>query len=860
MGPLNRLSLRNKFLVIPLIGALTLLLPVTGVWFSMQWLEREMVRLEQQDLRRAERLMVLNARFNGHHARLMQWFRAVEGRVPGEEMVAGERNRLVSEIAWIARQLTEELEGADGVLAGLWQTGALPELLVAYRAEVLAVLERLPADREGAGRHLLEAEGLYHQVAPYFMALMDALRADTAATIRGIGERAGHHRFFFMSAFLLAFLAMVFLAILLSGLLSRDLRAAIGAMRRLARNEREVRLPPLDSSPEVNALVDGLEAFRASLEELDSRALELQALNRELKQEIRDRRLLEKELRLTSCVFEHSREGIMITDVDGHILRVNRAFTRITGWKQEEVVGKTPRLLRSDRHDEEFYRAMWQSLLEEGAWQGEIWNRRRNGEVYPEWRNISAVVDAKGRTTHYISVFADISEKKRSVEHIERLVYHDPLTGLPNRTRLIESLGKVLKEAQAADRKVALLFLDLDRFQLTNDTHGHSFGDRLLQEVADRLSQEVGVHHLLARTGGDEFALVLDTVDSVEEVRLLAGRLLRRISQPMELDGHAVYITASMGISLFPDHGGHAPVLLKNADVAMYRAKERGGDTWQFYEREMHEDVSRRLELETGLRRALEQGELLLHYQPLVDLEREEIVGVEALVRWQHPRFGMVPPDRFIPIAEETGLIASIGKWVTRTACAQLGAWLAAGIRLQRISINLSGREFQESEVVERLTRIAWEEGIPPSHVELEITETFLMAQPEQSIEVLEALKTHGFRLAMDDFGTAYSSLSYLKRFPLDRLKIDRSFIRDIPADPDDVAITQTIIAMARQLGLAVIAEGVETEQQAEFLRRNGCSECQGYLFARPMPAEALTPLLQNPEALFTAVRQQHNG
>jgi EAL domain-containing protein (putative c-di-GMP-specific phosphodiesterase class I) len=364
----------------------------------------------------------------------------------------------------------------------------------------------------------------------------------------------------------------------------------------------------------------------------------------------------------------------------------------------------------------------------------------------------------------------------------------------------------------------------------------------------------------LARTGGDEFVIVLEEPSVPKEAMALAERLLAMIARPMVFDDRAVYVTASIGISIFPQHGVNAPLLLKNGEVAMYRAKKRGGDSYQLYEREMEAQVSRRLRLETGLRQALSAGELQLHYQPQVDVAQRRVVGVEALVRWEHPELGMVPPDQFIPLAEETGLILSLDRWVTRTACSQYGEWLAAGIELKRMAINLSGRSFQDPDMVEDLTRIAWREAIPPSHVELEITETFLMEDPELSIEALQALKEHGFLLSIDDFGTAYSSLSYLKRFPVDQLKIDRAFIRDIPDDEDDKAITTAIIAMARQLGLRVLAEGVETVAQAEFLLAHGCQECQGYLFGRPMPVEELAPLLQNPAMLFPNGESKKQG
>ncbi len=845
MNFLRRLPLHHRFLVIPFLGAALLLLPLLNGWFSMQALQKQLGRMERRDLQRAGRLLQAVGRLQRLHDQMVTPFHRSQGNPPPLPPDQGKR------IDDALDQLAAQLLAADDLAAQLWVASALPEELRRYRQASRAFLHAARRGDPAAKEHLLAAERSYQRLLPVFLGIVEGLRKEVVAGLHQVDRRMGAYRLGTTSTFVLAFAVMGLLALVLSRSLSQDLQLTVETMRRLVAGDRRVAVPRLDSAPEVETLLEGVRAFRAALESIDSRAMELRALNLELKLEIGERRALEKELQLTSSVFEHSREGIMITDMEGHILRVNPAFTRITGWSQVEVAGKTPGLLRSGRHDDTFYRDMWRALIERGAWQGEIWNRRKSGEIYPEWRNISAVVDEKGRTTHYISIFADISEEKRSRERLQRAIQQDPLTGLPNRERLFELLEVAIERAARQKAAVALLHLDLDRFKLVNDAHGHRFGDQLLQRLAGRIKALLPPSADLARSGGDEFTVVLEESISGDKAANLGRILLEAISRPFELQDQKIYVTASIGVARFPENGANAPTLLKNADVAMYRAKAKGGGQLQFYEKRMQQEAAERLALENGLRRALEQNELELHYQPQVDLAERRVVGVEALVRWRHPEKGLIPPDRFIPVAEETGLIVPLGRWVTRAACTQFGNWLTEGIPLEKISINLSGRELDEALLEEGIIRLAWEAGVPPHFIELEITETFLMDDPARSVEILEKLRQQGFGVAIDDFGTAYSSLSYLKRFPIQRLKIDRSFVRDIPDDKDDVAITQTIIAMAEKLGLDVIAEGVETAEQACFLLDNGCTQAQGYLFGRPLPPEELTSRLRDPEALL---------
>jgi diguanylate cyclase (GGDEF)-like protein/PAS domain S-box-containing protein len=543
-------------------------------------------------------------------------------------------------------------------------------------------------------------------------------------------------------------------------------------------------------------------------------------------------------LRQMAAVFENTREGVVITDLTPRILGVNRAFTEITGYQEEEVLGRNPSLLRSGRQDSMFYQAMWQSIRETGHWQGEIWNRRKDGELRPQLLSVSTVRDGGGSPTHYVGVMTDISQLKRSEERLERLAHYDPLTQLPNRLLLLSRLEHVLERAERYRRRAAVLFIDLDNFKVINDSLGHPTGDALLSALARRLRGRLRDEDTLGRLGGDEFLVVLEDLERVEDVATVAEVLIRLLEQSFVLPaGEEVHISASIGISFYPDDGVTVTELIKNADIAMYQAKEQGRNTYRFYTASLSAAANQRLALEARLRRALANDEFVLYYQPQIDTNTNDLIGCEALLRWQSPEHGLVPPDRFIPLAEETGLILPIGEWVLRDACAQLKAWLDAGFPPLALAVNLSARQMRQADWVDRVAAILRETGLPPDFLKLELTESMLMEQGDQVVARLQALKDLNLKLSIDDFGTGYSSLAYLKRFPIDELKIDRSFVRDIPEDPNDMEITATIIAIARNLKLRVVAEGVETQEQLDFLKRQGCHAWQGYLFSRPVPA-----------------------
>ncbi|MFH1495662.1 MAG: EAL domain-containing protein [Pseudomonadota bacterium] len=563
-------------------------------------------------------------------------------------------------------------------------------------------------------------------------------------------------------------------------------------------------------------------------------------------QDITQRKQAEVKLRQAAAVFENTTEGVMITDANGRIIAVNRAFTEITGYGEEEAAGLTGAALKSGRHDKQFYASMWGAIRENGRWQGEIWNRRKSGDIFPEWLNISVVKDERGRITHYVGVFSDISAMKESESRLDHLAHHDPLTGLPNRLLLNARMEHALARAHRSNTLLAVLFLDLDRFKNINDTLGHPIGDLLLQEVAHRLNGCIREEDTVSRLGGDEFTILLEDLADSRFASTVAEKILDSLADKFMLHGHEIFVTCSVGISIFPADGSDITTLLKNADSALYRAKEQGRNNYQYYTEELTTRAMERLAMENSLRHALQRDELVVYYQPQVDLYNGSIIGMEALVRWQHPEIGLISPNAFIPLAEETGLIIPIGEWVLRTACAQLKRWMDAGLPKIRVGVNLSSRQFNQNNLDEVVAAALRDTGLPPDCLELELTERMIMQDAESTITILHKLRALGVQFSIDDFGTGYSSLSYLKRFPIDRIKIDQSFVREITSNPEDAAVSQAIISLSHSLNLKTVAEGVETAEQQEFLRTLQCDEIQGFHFSRPVPEQEMGVLLKD--------------
>ena len=548
------------------------------------------------------------------------------------------------------------------------------------------------------------------------------------------------------------------------------------------------------------------------------------------------RRESEAQLLLAAKLFEQGNEGVIITDPQRNIIKVNPAFTRISGFSEAEALGRNPRILSSGRHDRAFHQAMWATVDSASHWQGEIWNRRKDGSLYPQWLSLSRLVDPAGATTHYIASFSDITLRKQAEESIRRLAYFDALTGLPNRTLLGDRAAQALQLAQRKGEPMALMFLDLDHFKNVNDSLGHRVGDCLLVALAARFKAELREQDTLSRMGGDEFVLLLPNTDASGAAHV-AGKLLQAATLPYHIEQHELTITPSIGIALYPPDGDDFDTLARCADAAMYSAKQDGRNTFHFHTAEIHAISVRALRLENGLRRALERGQMQLHYQPQRSLADGRIVGAEALLRWQHPEFGWVSPAEFIPVAETSGLIASIGEWVLRTAMRQMRAWLDGGMAPLVMAVNLSAVQFRQPNLPELVQGILEDAGVAPACLELELTESVASENPVNAIGLMNRLHALGVRMSIDDFGTGYSSLNYLKRFKVYKLKIDQSFVSQLSDNLEDQAIVTAIISLARSLGMQTIAEGVETEAQMDFLRGKGCDEMQGYLLSRPLPA-----------------------
>lgn len=554
----------------------------------------------------------------------------------------------------------------------------------------------------------------------------------------------------------------------------------------------------------------------------------------------------EKEILFASKIYENIEEGVLYTNSRGKILSVNPAFQIVTGYSEEEVLGQNPSILQSGYHDETFYKAMWDEINRNGIWKGEIWNKRKNGEIYPEWLTISSICNEVGEVTNYVAVFTDITDRKQKEDKIQKLERYDVLTGVANRYVLNKELQHQIEMAEKYNQLLAVLFLDLDRFKVINETLGHYYGDLLLKKVASRIKGILKNKDIISRFGGDEFVIVLPNIKRAKEAVHMAEQIIAILQQPFALYDQEVYVTTSIGISLYPHDGDSVDLLVKNADKAMYMAKSNGRNNFElFYEELERRDETRQMFLENYLRKAIERDELFLLYQPQLNLESNEIVGVEALLRWNSKELGLISPGEFIPIAEETGLIIPISEWVVNKACEDVKKLHIQGYSNLKVSINISGIHFNQMDFSKKINEIIQNTNINPYLVDLELTESVIMPNASSSIDKLVKLKQCGLQLSVDDFGTGYSSLSYLHRFPIDTLKIDQSFIRNLMTYSGDSAIVKAIITMAKTLRLNIVAEGVENKKQLDLLKQEKCDIIQGFYLSKPMILKDLEEFLE---------------
>lgn len=717
-----------------------------------------------------------------------------------------------------------------------------------------------PAFAAGINRSLLMTAAAALLAAFAGFCLLEYLLFDQTAP--------NYQRFF---SYLAIAIALVLVIRLQAHLLSQRFRRQIGdPLGALAESIRDLtegrdftrRLPPAEAA-EFTELYERFNEVLSHLQKRETWLIEqrdhfkekLAVVQQELrdersrlKTEVSKRRRAQAEMLKLSSALTHSADAVMVTNRSGIIEYVNPAFESITGFSRTEAVGKSPDILRAEDQDPAVFAAMWDAIESGEVYRCELINRRKDGTTYHEEKTITPLKDSHGRITHFIATGIDISERIRAQEKLEYMAHHDAVTGLPNRVLLLDRVKQALHRAQRDGGIIAVMFIDLDGFKAINDTVGHHFGDRFLSEVAARLQSTVREHDTVARLGGDEFAIVLEGMASMTDISKVARKLIRDLAAPFIVDGREMYVTGSIGVARHPTDGNDVHTLLRKADSAMYRAKQVGKNTYRFYSEVEGEEDTARLELEQQLRRAVERREFVVYYQPQVSIDTSEVVGVEALLRWQHPQHGIVEPNRFIPLLEETGLITEVGDWVLREVCEQAVAWQKQGMPPLRVAVNLSCKQFTKRDLVGDVARILDETGLDPKRLNIEITEGTLASKIDSTVKTLDKLNALGVTISVDDFGVGYSSLNYLKRFPIDKLKIDQSFVRDVTSDTNDAAIASAIIALAHKLNLQVIAEGVETLEQLFFLSRQGCHEVQGHLVSPPLSnSEFMQWLGQNP-------------
>jgi diguanylate cyclase (GGDEF)-like protein/PAS domain S-box-containing protein len=845
MDIFNKLSLRNKFLVAPGIGILFLVLLANQFHKLSEIQNNYVAELQKKDMYVADILLTHLSEFLKNQSDFYSVIEhSSEYNLSGQKIYL-ELNPIIYNLHNIEKVLKQPAMIEYMEIHNIDFYEHLLSDIEKFHSKLLSASEISTVDLKKAHNLLQSVTKIFFHAQEDFTYCIQETRKVAEKKSIQMQEQFREQAIWLLINFIAFLLLMLIISIYLSRKLSGDLALMINSMGELAKGNIHVKVPNLTSSPEVEEMAKSFSIFRNTLQQLDQSNELTLSINQDLHTEIKNRQKVESELRLIATVFEQGTEGIVITDTNSVILKVNPAFTSITGYSKDEAIGQNTNILRSQKHDRMFYQTLWKSIQMDGKWQGEIWNRRKNGEVYPEWRIISSVFNQEGHLQYYISIFSDITNRKLSEDHIYRLAHYDVLTELPNRSLFQERLTQSITHAKRYQQIVGVLFLDLDGFKNINDSMGHVAGDQLLKIVAQRIKTCVREDDTLARLGGDEFTLILANLKSLEAASQIADKILNTFKKPFRLSNHEVFITTSIGISLFPDDGRDVDTLLKNADIAMYHVKDSGKNAYNYFTESMQTSAKERHKLENYLHHAIQRSEFSLVYQPRVDTITHRIISLEVLCRWQQPDIGFVPPDKFIPLAEETGLIIPIGLWVMETACRQYRQWQINNVAPEKISVNLSGRQFQDENLLTDILSILEKTGVSSHSLELELTESSLMENPEKCINILQHLKKEGIEIAVDDFGTAYSSLSYLKRFPVSVLKIDRSFICDIPEDKDDIAITRSIISLASHMNLTVVAEGVETKEQLNFLKQHNCSQIQGYYFSQPKSVEAIEEMLK---------------
>lgn len=813
----KRLSLAKKIAMTPLIGVILVLVLSAIFVLSLNDQRRTLSDVAEVEFAQAIALDKVFFKIAHVHSQLHSLLRDVETEADEERVYIVGRgliealHNVVIEVS--PKGSLEKFTDEDRVLYD-----KVRETVSHYQHAVINAIDMASLNWKLAQHHLTSADGYFVLADRDFHELSARLKQRAYEKLAGNLDNSKSALGWFVVIAVTASALMISVAWVFSRNLLTGINRVINSITMLAAGEYKLAASVLSKNQELASIDNALLVLSGKLGDLE--------------RETRQRRHAESELALAAKVFESANEGIVIADSNNQILAVNRAFSNISGFDEEEVVNKG-----ADFFFECFdgYGDVWNQLEARGEWQGELFQRHKNGELRPVWLTSSRVHDEDSGDYHYVSVLLDIAALKDSQARIDYMAQHDALTGLPNRTLFIERLKHALNRARRDKTQLSVLFVDLDRFKMINDTHGHPLGDELLTEIARRITQVVRVDDTVARIGGDEFILLLEGVASAESAKKVARLVLEALSRPVILDGKDLVVTTSIGIATYPADGDDETTLIRNADTAMYQAKESGRDRFYAYTAELTADALRKFALETDLRQALARNQLSLHYQPQTSLHNNEITGFEALLRWQHPQRGWVSPAVFIPIAEDIGMIEQIGDWVLSAACRQASLWRDKGLGDFRISVNISARQLMNPNLVDRILALLKATNNPVDAIEIEVTESSVMEHASRCIAVLESLHKHGIPIAVDDFGTGYSSLSYLKRLPIQKVKIDRSFVNDLPNDPDDSALVSAIIAMAHSLGLFVVGEGVETVDQLEFLRAHGCDSVQGYYLDRPM-------------------------